>query len=55
MPMDFQILDADYEIVDSRPVIRLFGRGGRTEKVYAALSRILSLTFTSRPQETCTL
>jgi len=27
MPMDFQILDADYEIVDSSPVIRLFGRG----------------------------
>lgn len=25
--MDFQILDADYEIVDSSPVIRLFGRG----------------------------
>ena len=28
MPMDFQILDADYEVVnDSSPVIRLFGRG----------------------------
>ena len=28
MPMDFQILDADYEIFnDSSPVIRLFGRG----------------------------
>ncbi len=29
MPMDFQILDADYEVVNgSGPVIRLFGRGG---------------------------
>ena len=27
--------------------------GERTEKVYAALSRILSLTFISRPLETC--
>ena len=33
MPMDFQILDADYEIVDSRPVIRLFGRGADGKSV----------------------
>ncbi|WP_410508903.1 DNA-directed DNA polymerase [Methanosarcina hadiensis] len=33
MPMDFQILDADYEIVDSSPVIRLFGRGADGKSV----------------------
>ncbi|MDI9395343.1 MAG: DNA-directed DNA polymerase [Euryarchaeota archaeon] len=31
--MDFQILDADYEIVDSSPVIRLFGRGADGKSV----------------------
>ena len=34
MPMDFQILDADYEVVnDSSPVIRLFGRGADGKSV----------------------
>ena len=34
MPMDFQILDADYQIVnDSGPVIRLFGRGADGKSV----------------------
>ena len=34
MPMDFQILDADYEVVnDSNPVVRLFGRGADGESV----------------------
>jgi len=32
--MDFQILDADYEVVnDSSPVIRLFGRGADGKSV----------------------
>ncbi|HOA69852.1 MAG TPA: DNA-directed DNA polymerase [Methanosarcina thermophila] len=34
MPMDFQILDADYEVIyDSNPVIRLFGRGADGKSV----------------------
>lgn len=34
MPMDFQILDADYEVVnDSSPIIRLFGRGADGKSV----------------------
>ncbi len=34
MPMNFQILDADYEVVnDSSPVIRLFGRGADGKSV----------------------
>jgi DNA polymerase I len=34
MPMDFQILDADYKVVnDSSPVIRLFGRGADGKSV----------------------
>ncbi len=34
MPMDFQILDADYEVInDSSPVIRLFGRGADGKSV----------------------
>lgn len=34
MPMDFQILDADYDVVnDSSPIIRLFGRGADGKSV----------------------
>jgi DNA polymerase, archaea type len=34
MPMDFQILDADYAVInDSSPVIRLFGRGADGKSV----------------------